>query len=68
MPAGTARVALRQLAPKPLRSSASRRCRRSTRFLKATGDAELVWLADGIDTGRGSEFLAGLAKALGERS
>jgi len=43
MPAGTARVALRQIAPKP--DSVDRVTRLSTRrFLKATGDAEIAWL------------------------
>ena len=32
------------------------------RFLKATGDSEIAWLSDGVDTGRGAEFLDGLRK------
>ncbi|MGC2780222.1 MAG: LytTR family transcriptional regulator, partial [Bradyrhizobium sp.] len=38
------------------------------RFLKATGDAEIIWFSDGVDPGRGSEFVAGLAKTIGDRS
>ena len=37
------------------------------RFLKATGDAEIAWLSDGVDTGRGAEFLEGLGKTIGDR-
>ena len=52
---------LRQLAPKPCAVSASRRCPRIERFLKATATAEIVWLRR-HDTGRGAEFLSGLAR------
>ena len=38
MPAGAARVALRQIVPKPIRSSALKRLTAIDRFLKATGD------------------------------
>jgi len=68
MPAGTARVALRQLAPKPWSVERVETLPAIERFLKATGDAELAWLTDGTDTGRGSEFLEGLAKVVGERT
>ena len=63
MPAGTARVALRQIAPKPWSVERVETLPAIERFLKATGDAELAWLTDGTDTGRGSEFLEGLSKA-----
>ena len=62
MPAGTARVALRQIAPKPLSVERVETLPAIERFLKATGDAEIAWLTDGIDTGRGSEFLEGLPR------
>jgi Domain of unknown function (DUF4159)/Aerotolerance regulator N-terminal len=68
MPAGTARVALRQIAPKPWSVERVETLPAIERFLKATGDAELAWLTDGTDTGRGSEFLEGLAKVVGERT
>ena len=60
MPAGTARVALRQLAPKPYAVERVETLPAIERFLKATGDAEIVWLSDGVDTGRGAEFVEGL--------
>ena len=68
MPGGTARVALRQLAPKPYSIERVETLPAIERFLKATGDAELAWLSDGVDTGRGTEFLEGLNKTIGDRA
>jgi hypothetical protein len=68
MPAGTARVALRQLAPKPYSIERVETLPSIERFLKATGDCEIAWLSDGVDTGRGTEFLEGLGKTIGERT
>ena len=68
MPAGTARVALRQLAPKPYAVERVETLPAIERFLDATGDAEIVWLSDGVDTGRGTEFVDGLGKAVGDRT
>jgi hypothetical protein len=68
MPAGTARVALRQFAPKPYSIERVETLTAIERFLKATGDCEIAWLTDGVDTGRGPEFLEGLSKTIGERA
>jgi Domain of unknown function (DUF4159)/Aerotolerance regulator N-terminal len=68
MPAGTARVALRQLVPKPYSIERADTLPAIERFLKATGDCEIAWLTDGVDTGRGAEFLKGIGKAIGDRS
>src|SRR5712671_7431969 len=68
MPAGTARVALRQLAPKPYSIERVDTLPAIERFLKATGDVEIAWLSDGVDTGRGPEFLEGLGKTIGDRT
>jgi hypothetical protein len=67
MPAGTARVALRQLAPKPYAIERVETLAAVQRLLKVAGDAELVWLSDGIDTGRGADFVAALGKLAEER-
>jgi len=67
MPAGAARVALRQLAPKPYTAERADTLPLIERFLKATGDAEIVWLSDGVDPGRGSEFVASLGTTIGDR-
>jgi hypothetical protein len=68
MPAGTARVALRQLTPKPYSIERVETLPALERFLKATGDAEIAWLSDGVDTGRGPEFIEALGKTIGDRS
>jgi hypothetical protein len=68
MPAGTARVALRQLAPKPYSIERVETLPSIERFLKATGNCEIAWLSDGVDTGRGPEFLEGLSKTIGDRA
>ncbi|MBV9556602.1 MAG: DUF4159 domain-containing protein, partial [Pseudolabrys sp.] len=68
MPAGAARVALRQLAPKPNAVERVETLATLDRFLKQAGDAEIVWLTDGVDTGRGVEFVENLGKTIGERA
>ena len=68
MTGGTARVALRQFAPKPYAVERVETLPAIERFLKATGDSEIAWLSDGVDTGRGPEFLEGLSKAIGDRT
>jgi len=68
MPGGTARVALRQLAPKPYSIERVETLAAIGRFLKATGDCEIAWLSDGVDTGRGPEFREGLSKTIGDRT
>ena len=67
MVAGAARVALRQFTPKPYSIDRVETLTTLDRFLKATGDVEIAWLSDGIDTGRGAEFVEGLGKTIGER-
>ena len=68
MTGGTARVALRQFAPKPYAAERVETLPAIERFLKATGDSEIAWLSDGVDTGRGPEFLEGLSKTIGDRT
>jgi Domain of unknown function (DUF4159)/Aerotolerance regulator N-terminal len=64
---GAARVALRQLAPKPYSIERGDTLPAIERFLKTTGDCEIAWLSDGVDTGLGPEFLQGLSKTVGDR-
>ncbi|WP_024508283.1 DUF4159 domain-containing protein [Bradyrhizobium sp. ARR65] len=68
MPAGAARVALRQLAPKPYAVERVDTLAAIDRFLKGTGDVEIAWLTDGVDTGRGAEFVEGLGKVIADRT
>jgi hypothetical protein len=67
MPGGTARVALRQLSPRPYSIDRAETLNIIDRFLKATGDCEIAWLSDGVDSVRGPEFLQGLSKVIGDR-
>jgi hypothetical protein len=68
MPGGTARVALRQLTPKPYSIDRAETLGIIDRFLKKTGDCEIAWLSDGVDSGHGAEFLEGLGKIVGDRT
>jgi Domain of unknown function (DUF4159)/Aerotolerance regulator N-terminal len=68
MPASAARVALRQLTPKPYAIERVETVAAIERFLKATGDTEVAWLTDGTDTGRGAEFVEALGKVIGDRA
>src|SRR6202795_470450 len=68
MPSGTARVALRQLLPKPYSIDRVETLPALERFLKVTGDCEIAWLSDGVDSGRGTEFLDGLGQTIGDRT
>jgi hypothetical protein len=68
MPGSTARVALRQLAPKSYAIERIETLPAIERFLKSTGDSEIAWLSDGVDTGRGPEFIEGLSKIIGDRA
>ena len=58
-----ARVRLKQLKPKPYAVERTDALPTISRLLAATPDMEVVWLSDGVDLGRGSEFVAGLASA-----
>ncbi len=60
--AGAARVALRQLAPKPFAVDRAETLPAIARLIAATGPADLVWLSDGVDSGNGARFVEGLAK------
>src|SRR5580693_7862205 len=64
----SSRVALRQLTPKPYSIERVEALPAIGRFLKATGDCDIAWLSDGVDTGRGTEFLDGLGKTIGDRA
>src|SRR3978361_1464756 len=68
MPGGTARVALRQLAPKPYSIDRVETLSALERFLQTTGDAGITLLTHGVDTGRGTELLEALVKTIGDRT
>jgi Domain of unknown function (DUF4159)/Aerotolerance regulator N-terminal len=63
-PAGSARVRLHQMKPKPHTIDRGEALPAISRFLTDVHEADVVWLSDGIDAGRGSDFVPGLAKVL----
>ncbi len=65
---GAARVQLRQIKPKPHNVDRMDAIPAITRFVAATPDAEWVWLSDGTEIERGSEFITAFAKAIEGKS
>src|SRR4029077_9332834 len=53
---------LKQIVPKPHSVERAETLPAIERFLTASPDAELVWLSDGVDLGKGAEFVDGLAR------
>ena len=66
--AGSARVRLHQVKPKPHTVERSEALPAIARFFADAHDVELVWLSDAIDLGRGGEFITGLAQTLDTRA
>jgi hypothetical protein len=67
-PPAAARVRLKQIRPKPHAIERVDALPTISRLLAATPAMEVIWLADGIDLGRGSDFVAGLARLTEGRS
>jgi len=63
-PAGSARVRLNEMKPKPHTVDRSEALAAISQFIANVHDVDLVWLSDGTDLGRGAEFVKGLAQAL----
>ena len=63
--AGAARVQIKQLKPKPYTIDRTEALPLLERFLKGAPDVEIVWLSDGVDLGKGGEFIAGLRRIVG---
>jgi len=66
--AGSARVQLQLIRPKPYTVDRMDALPALTRFLNATRDVEVVWLSDAIDLGRGADFVKALAPVLDTRA
>ena len=62
-PPAAARVRLKQLKPLPHAVERTDALPTISRLLAASPDMEVIWLSDGTDLGRGSEFVTGLARA-----
>ena len=63
--AGAARVQIKQLKPKPYTVDRSEALPLIERLVKSAPELEVVWLSDGVDLGKGGEFIAGLKRVLG---
>jgi Domain of unknown function (DUF4159)/Aerotolerance regulator N-terminal len=67
VPAGSARVQLQLIKPKPYTVDRTEALPAISRFLAATREVELVWLSDAVDLGHGADFARGLAPLLDSR-
>lgn len=66
--AGAVRVQIKQLKPKPHAVDRVEALPLIDRFLKTTPDLDIVWLSDGVDLGKGANFVEGLKNIIGARS
>ena len=64
-PAGSARVRLHQIVPKPYTLDRLEALPAINRFFAGVHEVEVVWLSDGVDLGRGPEFVKNLAQTIG---
>ena len=64
--AGAARVALKQIKPKPHAVDRTGALPLIARFLQSAPKVELTWLTDGVDLGKGAEFVADLKRVIGD--
>ncbi len=65
-PADSARVRLHQIKPKPHSIDRTEALPSISQFIANVHDVDLVWLSDGTDVGHGSDFVKGLAQAIGD--
>jgi Domain of unknown function (DUF4159)/Aerotolerance regulator N-terminal len=63
--AGAVRVQVKQLKPKPHSVDRTEALPLIERFLVGASNVEVVWLADGVDLGKGADFVAGLKRVIG---
>jgi uncharacterized protein DUF4159/aerotolerance regulator-like protein len=66
-PAGSARVRLQQIKPKPHSIDRSEALPSISQFLANVHDVDLVWLSDGTDLGSGADFIKALTQTLDKR-
>jgi hypothetical protein len=63
--AGATRVQFQQIKPKPYGADRTETLPLIERFLATAPDVEVVWLSDGVDLGKGSAFVDGLKRIIG---
>jgi hypothetical protein len=66
--AGSARVRLQLIKPKPHTVDRTEALPAIARFLAGTREVELIWLSDAVDLGRGADFVNALAPMLEARA
>jgi uncharacterized protein DUF4159/aerotolerance regulator-like protein len=66
--AGSARVRLHQIKPAPHTVDRAEALPAIAHFLADAHDVDLVWFSDGIDLGRGGDFVKGLAQTVDTRA
>jgi Domain of unknown function (DUF4159)/Aerotolerance regulator N-terminal len=64
--ADSARVRLHQMKPAPYSIDRAETLPSLSRFLGKNQDIELVWLSDGVDLGKGAEFVRSLEQTIGQ--
>jgi hypothetical protein len=64
---GAARVRLHQIKPKPHAVERSESLPAIEQFMGTTPNVEVIWLSDGVDLGRATEFVRELARLLDNR-
>ena len=65
--AGAARVQIKQIKPKPYGVDRTDALPAIERFLETSPNVEVVWLSDGVDLGKGANFIEGLKRIVGSR-
>jgi len=66
-PAGSARVRLHKMTPKPHSIDRTEALPAIGQFLANVHDVDLVWLSDGTDVGHGADFIKALEQAIDKR-
>src|SRR5258708_16680931 len=66
--AGATRVQIKQVMPKPYGIDRTEALPLIERFLATAPDIEVAWLSDGVDLGKGSAFVEGLKRVIGNHS
>ncbi len=63
--AGAARVQIKQIKPKPYGVDRTEAQPVIERFLASAPSVEVIWLSDGVDLGKGANFVEGLKRIVG---
>src|SRR5262249_3021438 len=63
--ANAARVQIKQIKPKPYGVDRSEALPAIERFLTTNSNIEVIWLSDGVDLGKGTNFAEGLKRIIG---